>query len=262
MSERDDPACAEWRDLLNGLADAELDAEHARRVEAHLAEHPACAAEFARLKQQRARLRAAYPPLAAPDALRQRILTALAEAMPSRRPTWGERAARLFAFLQPASLPVSAALLALSLALFVWPQQVIAPSLEADLVAGHVRSLLADHLTDVATSDRHQVKPWFNGKVPFSPPVVDLADRGFELKGGRLDYIGGEVVAALVFRHAGHVINLFVRPAHGESDGAADRDGYNLRFWHEDGLALSAVSDLNAAELSTFAAEFRTESLR
>ncbi|MDR3496641.1 MAG: anti-sigma factor [Ancalomicrobiaceae bacterium] len=260
MSERDDRPCAEWRDLMHGLVDGELDAEHARRVEAHLAEHAACADEFVRLKAARARLRAAYPPLAAPEPLRQRILAALAAEAPTRQPGIAERIAALVAWLTPASLPASAVLLALSIALFVWPQQVMAPNLEADLVAGHVRSLLADHLTDVATSDQHTVKPWFNGKVSFSPPVVDLAADGFPLVGGRLDYVGGEVTAALVFRHAGHVINLFVRPAHGERDGAANRDGYNLLIWHEDGLMLSAVSDLNAAELATFGAEFRKAS--
>ncbi|GLS77554.1 hypothetical protein GCM10007904_28910 [Oharaeibacter diazotrophicus] len=132
-----------------------------------------------------------------------------------------------------------------------------APSgLVDDLVAAHVRSLQVDHLTDVPTSDRHTVKPWFAGKVAFSPPVVDLADRGFPLVGGRVDYVGHRTVAAIVYRRHGHVINLFVWPADAPAagDAAFREEGYNVVRWEQGGLVHYAVGDVDPAELDAFRA--------
>jgi anti-sigma factor RsiW len=131
--------------------------------------------------------------------------------------------------------------------------------IEGEVISGHVRSLQASHLTDVATSDRHTVKPWFNGKIDFAPPVVDLAAQGFPLAGGRLDYLHGRSVAALVFRRRQHVINLFVWPSKpGETLAShASQGGYSIAYWTHGGLEFWAVSDIDGAELERFAAAYR-----
>jgi len=130
-----------------------------------------------------------------------------------------------------------------------------------EVVAGQIRSLLPGHLTDVASSEQRTVKPWFGGKLNFSPPVIDLASAGFPLAGGRLDYLDNRTVAALVYRRAQHVINVFVWPEGGDQQPRFEaQSGYNLAYYKHGGMEFWAVSDLNAAEFKEFIDHLRTAS--
>jgi anti-sigma factor RsiW len=125
-----------------------------------------------------------------------------------------------------------------------------------DVISSHVRSLLATHLLDVPSTDQHTVKPWFDGKLKFSPPVRDFSDQGFRLIGGRLDYINGREVAALVYQRRLHLINLFIWPLESSRNTAVEsfaKDGYNVLHWERDGFAFWAVSDVSAGDLTAFA---------
>jgi anti-sigma factor RsiW len=126
-----------------------------------------------------------------------------------------------------------------------------------EIVADHLRSLMANHLTDVTSTDQHTVKPWFHGKLDFAPPVNDFAAEGFPLVGGRLDYLDGQPVAALVYQHGLHPINLFVWTApdkYAEKATGQTRQGFNILFWTRDGMTYCAISDLATDEMQTFAA--------
>lgn len=261
MTEESETPCGEPL-LLYAFLDRELDAAHTLRCEAHVAGCPACTAELNRLRAMRERLAEGDVAWRAPEALRTRILDALAQEEDRRvapRPmtknpggmAWLRKLATSWGGL-PAGLA-----LATSLAFaVVLTRPEPATDLAGQLVAGHVRSLLADHLTDVQTSDRHTVKPWFSGKVDFSPPVIDLSDRGFPLVGGRLDYIDGKVVAAVIYRRNKHLINLFVWPSDTHPPLSLAQGGYNILGWRQADLTFWAVSDLNVGELREFKDDF------
>jgi anti-sigma factor RsiW len=119
-------------------------------------------------------------------------------------------------------------------------------------VSSHVRALLSGHATDVISTDSHTVKPWFNGRIDFSPPVIDLAGQGFPLIGGRVDYVGHRSVAALVYGRRKHIIDLYVWPSQSNISGDKSLNGYNVVRWNKDGMFFLAVSDLNNLELQQF----------
>jgi anti-sigma factor RsiW len=242
-------ACADRDYLLHALLDDELDAANAAACEAHLKTCAGCAAEYERLRALREML--AEPALrhTAPDGLRARIEAALPSEAPAAPPAPPSR----FAWAALGAGLSAAA----SLALVVATREPAAPGIEQQIVASHVRSLLASHLVDVVTSDQHVVKPWFNGRVDFAPPTPDLKAQGFPLAGGRLDYIGGRVVPAIVYRRRLHTINLFVWPGNApEKPATAQFEGYNLRHWQQGGLDLWAVSDVSQGDLAQFEQSF------
>jgi anti-sigma factor RsiW len=244
-------ACPDKNHLLHAHFDGELDAINTESFEAHLKTCPGCASALAELQALRGRLAAPGLRTPAPEALRARIERAIAaEAAPPRRP----------AGVLPWTLSGGFAALAATFAIVAMlPSQM---QLADELVSDHVRSTLATHLVDVETSDRHTVKPWFNGRIDFAPPVVDLAAQGFPLVGGRVDYLDGRVVAALVYRRNKHVINVFIRP---EPQGlmrpapARPHDGYNLLRWTQGGLEFWAVSDVEAGDLRALRDAFKAQ---
>ena len=129
-------------------------------------------------------------------------------------------------------------------------------SIAQDVISSHLRSLLATHLFDVPSTDQHTVKPWFDGKLKFSPPVQDFAEHGFRLTGGRLDYLNGREVAALVYQRRLHIINLFIWPSESSRNTVAtsfSKDGYNVLHWAHEGFEFWAVSDVNAEDMRAFA---------
>jgi anti-sigma factor RsiW len=196
-----------------------------------------------------------------PVGLADRILADLRQAeapRPVASPSAAQRPASGWRWLQALALFGAGAATAWGLALTLLVAAPMQDATSEAVTDSHVRSLMAAHLADVASTDQHTVKPWFAGKLDFSPPVVDLAAEGIPLTGGRLDYIEGRAVAALVYRAGQHVINLFVWPASDPKDSAPQllaRRGYNVVHWTEGGMQAWAVSDLNAAELQGFAAQ-------
>lgn len=254
--------CAEMQLLIQADTDGELAPAEAARVGAHLEGCPGCAEVQERLLALSGRLRREVRYHAASEALRATVrarVAALAtpeEQGPGRRaltgrPSWRLRLPRP----RPGSvLPFGAGFaLAACLALALVPPR--SAGLPDAVVADHIRALQPGHLMDVASSDQHTVKPWFDGRVDFAPPVKDLKAEGFPLAGGRVDYLAGRPVAALVYQHRQHLIDLFVWPAGGSFDrdpAEGSRSGYNFLRWSRDGMAFWAVSDLSARELADF----------
>ena len=242
-------ACPDKELLLHALVDDELDAGNVLALDAHIATCAGCATDLAAIREVKAQMKAAPLAYTAPQSLLDRLDAALAQA--EAPPPSRQRALRAETWV----LSGTGAAIAASLALLaVLPSGV---SLQSELVDAQARSLEAQHLVDVQTSDRHTVKPWFNGKIDFAPPVVDLASQGYPLVGGRLERIDGRRVAALVFHRQAHVINLFVWPGDASPDPQMQqKDGYNLVRWGRGGLVFWAVSDADPAAMAGFQKDF------
>jgi len=241
--------CAESHLFLHAHADGELDVAKSLDLERHLKTCSACAGENKSVRYLSAALRQASLRYDAPNSLRRDVRRMARSLANETRP-------RLFQSLQLWKYLAFGATAVAFVAIVLRPGIFVQDQMSNEAVASHVRSLMAEHLTDVASSDQHTVKPWFNGKLDFAPSVKDFAAEGFPLIGGRLDYLNGRPVAALVYRRNKHFINVFVWPA-GHSGGGKvaikDRRGYSVINRETIGLHYCLVSDLNAKELAELA---------
>ena len=247
--------CDEYEVLLHALIDGELDAGHAREVEAHAATCAGCGEKLAAFRTMHEVMSAAPLKETAPSHLRNRIEALLAAPtgrVVSMRQFLRPTRRSFFGGFAMGSLLSGAVAASLVLTVIRSDQQ---QAIADEVVSAHIRSLQAGHLMDVATSDQHTVKPWFNGRVDVAPPVIDLTAESFTLLGGRLDYIDSEPVAVIVYQRRKHVINLFVAQHLGARHAqtvAESIQGYNLRRWSQGGLDFWAVSDLAGDELDEF----------
>ena len=248
--------CRETQELIHGFVDSELGLVWNLEMERHIHECPSCSGAHERLRVMHTVLsdNSLYfqPPAGLEDRLRARLrkVSSVEDRPWTISPSWR-------------GIGIAAALvlcIAGTWQVAITTQRLSTETIGQEVVASHVRSLMASHLTDVPSSDHHTVKPWFNGKLDFSPVVADLADRGFVLEGGRLDYLDNRAVAALVYRRRQHVINVFVWPT-SQTDWAMrtfDRQGYHVFHWTKDHVTYWAVSDLNPAELRQLAEMLRS----
>ena len=246
--------CGAAREFLNAYVDGELDLVHNLEVETHLADCAACTHIVENQRALSSAMRSGSLYHAMPQTLQPRVTAALRRAAEPRTRT----------FRWPFVAVAAGLLLATYFALRLIPG--IAPGspelIAQSILDSHLRSLQPGHLTDVRSSDRHTVKPWFNGKVDFSPPVADFIDQGFPLTGARLDSVAGRKVAVLVYQHELHVINVYVWPAPATADtrvNRTSRQGYNMLYWTKSGLTWWAISDLNSTELDQFATLLRVQ---
>lgn len=265
--------CREVQNLLHAYSDGELDLTSSLEIERHCQDCPDCAPFHKNLVTLRTALKLKSPDLyqPAPSHLRSKIETALRQEARSsalnsntnsnlKWVKWGGRSRWLYAGL--GAVTAVAALLLLALLPMFHLRGGDNTDLSREVVACHVRSLMVNHLTDVASTDRHTVKPWFNGKLDYAPPVIDLRAKGFPLIGGRLDYLDERPVTVMIYTRQKHTLNLFVWPTKRSSIPSqpepsklqpTTRQGYHLCHWTQADLQYWAISDLNTTELAEFA---------
>jgi anti-sigma factor RsiW len=249
--------CHDSQSIMHGYLDGELDPSVSLQYEQHLGECPACSKALAEQQVMQTAMKADSFYFRAPANLRDHLRASLKK----------HRSARPVRF--PWRYVAAAACVALFIGLgFLLAQFTFTPSLHErltqEVASAHIRSMQAQHIVDVPSSDRHEVKPWFNGKLDFAPPTPDLEKEGFHLVGGRLDYLNGRPVAALVYKRREHLINLFVWPS-SETESSdfqqETRQGFYLVRWSSGGMNLWLVSDLNPTELIELARRLREVSV-
>jgi anti-sigma factor (TIGR02949 family) len=248
-------ACDDNARLLHAYLDGELDLVRSLEIEEHLKTCPECAQELRSHQTLRKAFRASNLYERAPAALHSRIHASLArEAGAAAKPI---PVARRREFWNWAAI-AAAILLAVVLTLRFLPgrdARLESNLVAEEIVASHIRALQPGHLLDVQSTDQHTVKPWFNGKLDFSPPVRDLAEAGYPLLGGRLDYVARHPAAVLVYQRRQHLIDVFIWPGEGKPTPPKSEiasQGYNMLCWQSSGMDFCAVSDLNSTELQQF----------
>lgn len=246
--------CEDCRELINARVDDELSATEVDQVDNHLASCAGCASEYRMLTDVHRVLTKADLKYQAPDLLQARIRGAI-----SQTPVTVNHSRGGSPWWRLAAAGVVVAAMSSMLTFAATRQRADIP-IATEVTASHVRSLLPGHLTDIVSTNQHNVKPWFNGRVDLSPPVPDLASKGFALVGGRVDYVGGRTVPVVVYAIRQHLINVYSWPV---PDGAVEsprtitRNGYHLISWRDGGMQHWAVSDLNEKELNQLVNGFR-----
>src|SRR5271169_1484693 len=245
--------CEEVRPLLDAYLDGEVAEAERSLVRDHIEDCAECGPEAAALERLRDEIRRAAPVYRAPQALRSSVRSAVRREAAAARPA-AMRASGWLAYAASILLAVAVG----SGGTFLLTGERQENSVANEVIDSHLRSLLGDHLTDVASSDKHTVKPWFAGRTDLSPPGVDLAAEGFPLIGGRLDLFQGKPVPALVYRAGKHIINVFVLPTRpGDFGETVPRRRYTLRHWNEADIGYWAVSDASPDEFEKFEYAFR-----
>jgi anti-sigma factor RsiW len=244
--------CRDVKPLLNAHFDSEIDTVTRTFVDSHIAACPSCSAELMRLEAIRGLIRREVA-REAPPHLRDEIWLAL------RGVEYIDGSERKIEWRRWRTIAAVIALVAVGLGPLLVHTRDHEMFIAREILSAHQRALIA-HPIDIASSDQHTVKPWFNGKIPYSPPVADLATQGYPLAGGRLDYIGGHPTVSLVYRRRKHLIDVFVWPAASAElpPRQFGRDGYNEISWEKNDFVFTAISDLNATELKSFARLLQT----
>jgi mycothiol system anti-sigma-R factor len=258
-------ACEQSRTVVHAYLDGELDAVRAAEFERHLENCSECVTALETQESLSSAIQRAELNEKAPATLRQKVLaeirssgkTSLSEPLviPHRPEQWRwMAAAAAILLLVYAGWRTIPALRAENY------QSVVA----AEIVDAHLRSLQPGHLTDVLSTDQHTVKPWFNGKLDFSPPVQDFANDGFPLQGGRLDVVHGRTIAALVYGRRKHVISVFIQPAREDEQALrpGSRQGYNWLAWRAAGMEFCAISDVSSSDLDQLQRLFMPHTFR
>ena len=255
---------SEIMELLPAYVDEELGIAETRTIQRHLETCADCRREYEEQTALSKRIRKETAYFNAPPDLAGRIGRALQQDKPSPAGVRGvPRVPGFLARWNLSWLQVGTAMATLLVAVWSAGLYLSLPTTDdritEEAISNHVRSLQADHLTDVASTDQHTVKPWFNGKLNFAPTVIDLAPQGFVLEGGRLDYLDGHSVAALIYRRQKHPINLYIWPANGKDTGpkAESSRGYHVVRWTSDEMHYWAVSDVEEGELLKFSGILR-----
>ena len=240
--------CTDIQTAIHGYLDGELDAVRNLEIEQHLQRCGVCSQTYKADQTLQKAIKTGSQYYPAPADLRKRIQSSIRQVGKSESIV----PAMPWRWLAVAASVVFVVILAWALI----PRGLDAEQLVAqEVVSSHVRSLMVDHVADVMSSDQHTVKPWFTGKLDFSPPVKNLANEGFPLVGGRLDYLENRAVAALVYQRRNHVINLFIWPSSPDphvKTKALARQGYHLVHWSKAGMMYWAISDLNDTDLQEF----------
>jgi anti-sigma factor RsiW len=246
------------RMLLHAYIDGEIDAASTMELESQIEASPALRQEMERLSALHHAMQTRATRFNAPSGLSKSLRTALPRAqtdsMPLEVPSWWRTVA------------IGATVTAVALLLWSLGSAFLAREphrvVIEEVVGAHIRSLMADHLTDVASSERHSVKPWLSTRLDFAPPVHEFAGEGFVLVGARLDYVGRSA-AAIVYQYRQHVINVFVWPAPASNDGSiklSTHRGYNSATFESAGMSYWAVSDLNQKDLGQLAKLLQSQS--